>query len=32
MSARSLTGSTMLLLLLGLLWLRASTVWIFHLF
>lgn len=32
MSARSLAGSMMLLTLLGLLWLRASTVWIFHLF
>lgn len=32
MSARSLAGASMLLMLLGILWLRASTVWLFHLF
>lgn len=32
MSARSAAGSMMLLTLLGVLWLRASTAWFFHLF
>lgn len=32
MSARSLIGATMLVTLLGILWLRASTMWFFQLF
>jgi hypothetical protein len=32
MSARSVAGRMMLVTLLGILWLRASTVWVFHLF
>jgi hypothetical protein len=32
MSARSALGAMMLVTLLGILWLRASTAWFFHLF
>ena len=32
MSARSAIGAMMLFALLGILWLRASTFWFFHLF
>lgn len=32
MSARSAAGAMMLVTLLGILWMRASTLWLFHLF
>jgi hypothetical protein len=32
MSGRSVMGGLMLVALLGILWLRASTLWVFHLF
>lgn len=32
MSGRAVLGSMILGGLLGILWLRASTVWVFHLF
>jgi hypothetical protein len=32
MSGRSVMGGMMLVALLGILWLRASTLWVFHLF
>jgi hypothetical protein len=32
MSGRLVAGGTMLVTVLGILWLRASTLWLFHLF
>jgi hypothetical protein len=32
MSGRSLTGVLILMTVLGVLWMRASTAWFFHLF
>ena len=32
MSGRTVLGSTILGILLGILWLRASTLWVSHLF
>jgi hypothetical protein len=32
MTGRSVAGGMMLATLLGILWLRASTLWVFHLF
>jgi hypothetical protein len=32
MSGRTVLGGTILGVLLGILWLRASTLWVFHLF
>jgi hypothetical protein len=31
-SGRMVTGGTVLAILLAILWLRASTLWVFHLF
>lgn len=31
-SGRMVAGGTMLAILLAILWLRASTLWVFHLF
>ncbi len=32
MSGRLVAGGTMLVMVLGILWLRASTLWLFHVF
>lgn len=32
MSGRAVAGGVILTTLLGILWLRASTLWVFHLF
>ena len=32
MSGRTVAGGTMLAILLAILWMRASTLWVFHLF